>query len=88
MAPPPLYGALGPPAAFQWSPRPTDAEGPPHELRCVLVGCVVPTTPVARRHTVLPGFPASSLLYTTGSTCAPSQGPQCAPPMRSWSCVR
>ena len=82
------YGAPGPPAAIPWSLRPNGPQEPPQKLRLVVVGCVVPTPPVRRRRTALPGFPASVLSYTTGSTQAPTPCPQRAPQMQSWSCVR
>ena len=62
--------------------------GPAHKFPWAAVGCVVPTLPAGRRRTVPPGSPAGVLSYTTGSNRAPTPRPQCAPPTRSWTCVR
>ena len=77
------YGAPGLPAAIPWSLRPTGAQGPPQESRCVAIACVVPIPPVGRRRIASLGLPVCVLSHTTCSTRAPTLRPGCAPPMRS-----
>ena len=81
-----LYGALGPPAAIPWSPRPAGAQGPPRESPWA--GFVAPSPRVGWLRTALWGFLVRVLSRTTRPTRAPTPRPQCALPLRSWNCVR